>query len=171
MPRSPLDRLRQLCLALPAAHEVEAWGEPTFRVKNKLFAMHASAGTHHGGARSAVWCKAQPLAQDMLIRSFPGRYFKPPYVGPSGWVGVWIDGDDVDWESLAELLADGWRMTAPKRLAATLDAGEGATEKAPKQRASVKRASTKRVSTKRKPAAKRASTRRKPAAKKRPRKS
>lgn len=53
MPRSPLPRLRKLCLALPEAHEVEAWGEPTFRVRNKLFAMYADAGNHHGNGRSA----------------------------------------------------------------------------------------------------------------------
>ena len=54
----PLTRLRKLCLALPQAHEVEAWGEPTFRVRNKLFAMYAAAGNHHGDGRPAVWCKA-----------------------------------------------------------------------------------------------------------------
>lgn len=48
---NPLSRLRKLCLALPEAHEVRAWGEPTFRVRNKLFAMYASAGTHHGNGR------------------------------------------------------------------------------------------------------------------------
>ena len=126
MARSPLVRLRTLCLALPEAHEVEAWGEPTFRVKNKLFAMHASPGNHHGGGRPAVWCKAQPLAQDMLVRSFPTRYFKPPYVGPSGWVGVWLDGSDVDWAALVELLTDAWRMTAPKKVAALLVESGGA---------------------------------------------
>ena len=54
-PRSRLRRLRQICLALPEAHEVEAWGEPTFRVRNKLFAMHSSAGTHHSRGRPGVW--------------------------------------------------------------------------------------------------------------------
>src|SRR5690242_16181943 len=54
----PLVRLRKICLALPEAHEVEAWGEPTFRVRNKLFAMYASGSNHHGAGRHAVWCKA-----------------------------------------------------------------------------------------------------------------
>jgi hypothetical protein len=58
MPLSPLSRLRKLCLAPPEAHEVEAWGEPTFRVKNKIFAMYAQANNHHGGGRNAMWCKA-----------------------------------------------------------------------------------------------------------------
>jgi hypothetical protein len=115
MPPRPLTRLRKLALALPEAHEVEAWGEPTFRVKNKLFAMHASAGTHHTNGREAVWLKAGPGNQDLMVRAFPDRFFKPPYVGPSGWVGVWLDGA-VDWAELGELLHDAWRLTAPKRL-------------------------------------------------------
>jgi hypothetical protein len=117
----PLTRLRKLCLALPEAHEVEAWGEPTFRVRNKLFAMHAAAGNHHGGGRPAVWIKAAPGNQDLMVRTAPERFFVPPYVGPSGWIGVWID-RDVDWDELAELLRDAYKLTAPKRLLERLDA-------------------------------------------------
>ena len=73
MAANPLPRLRKLCLALPEAHEVIAWGEPTFRVRNKLFAMFANGSTHHGAGRHAVWCKATHVT------------FSPPYVGPSGW--------------------------------------------------------------------------------------
>ncbi len=117
---SSLTRLRRLCLALPEAHEVEAWGAPTFRVCNKLFAMHASAGNHHGGGRPAVWCKAAPGNQEIMVRVAPARFFVPPYVGPSGWVGIWLDGD-VDWRELAGLLEDSYRLVAPKRLAARLE--------------------------------------------------
>ena len=117
MAPSPLARLRRLCLALPDAHEVEAWGEPTFRVKNKLFAMYAAAGKHHGGGRPAVWCKAAPGNQELMVRAAPDRFFVPPYVGPSGWVGIWLD-RVADWAELAELLRDSWRLTAPKRLLA-----------------------------------------------------
>ena len=115
MPTPPLTRLRKLCLALPEAHEVDAWGEPTFRVRNKLFAMHADANNHHGGGRPAVWIKAAPGNQDLMIRTAPDRFFVPPYVGPSGWIGVWLD-RRVDWAELAELLRDGYKLTAPKRL-------------------------------------------------------
>jgi hypothetical protein len=113
----PLTRLRKLCLALPEAHEVEAWGEPTFRVRNKMFATYASESSHHGAGRPAVWCKAAPANQAAMVGHDPDRYFVPPYVGPSGWIGVRLDGD-VDWEELAGLLRDAWRRTAPKRLAA-----------------------------------------------------
>ncbi len=116
----PLVRLRKLCLALPEAYEVEAWGEPTFRVRNKLFAMHASAGNHHGEGRDAVWIKAAPGNQELMVRHAPKKFFVPPYVGPSGWVGVYLD-KEVDWPELGELLRDSYRLIAPKRLAALLD--------------------------------------------------
>jgi hypothetical protein len=136
--RSPLARLRKLCLAFPEAHEVEAWGEPTFRVKNKLFAMHASSDTHHGDGREGVWIKSAHVTQDMLVRADPKRYFVPPYVGKSGWVGAYID-RGVDWEIVADLLRDAYRLTAPKKLAAQLDAPAPARSRAPvKPRASAK---------------------------------
>jgi predicted DNA-binding protein (MmcQ/YjbR family) len=116
----PLVRLRKLCLTLPEAHEVEAWGEPTFRVRNKLFAMYASPGNHHGAGRPAVWCKAAPGNQQLMLRHAPARFFVPPYVGPSGWVGIYLDGD-VDWPELADLLVDSYRLIAPKRLVAAMD--------------------------------------------------
>jgi hypothetical protein len=118
--RAPIDRLREICLALPEAHEVEAWGEPTFRVRNKLFAMHASANTHHGAGREAIWIASNHVAQDMVMRAKPDRYFSPPYVGPGGWIGAWID-RNPPWNEIAELLRDGYRLKAPKRLSATLE--------------------------------------------------
>lgn len=115
MPPAPLTRLRKICLALPEAHEVEAWGEPTFRFKNKLFAMFASAANHHGGGRPAVWCKAAPGNQEMMIDAAPSRFFRPPYVGPFGWVGVWLD-KSCDWKELPSLLEDSYQLVAaPKR--------------------------------------------------------
>jgi hypothetical protein len=119
--RAPLDRLRTICLGFPGAHEVEAWGEPTFRVKNKLFAMYASSGTHHGAGRPGVWIKSAAVTQDMLVRAEPARYFVPPYVGKSGWVGAFLD-KKPDWEVIDDLLRDAYRLTAPKKLVATLDA-------------------------------------------------
>jgi predicted DNA-binding protein (MmcQ/YjbR family) len=110
-----LGRLRKVCLSLPEAREVEAWGEPTFRVRKKMFAMYAAAGNHHGGGRPAVWIKAAAENQAELVRLAPERCFVPPYVGPSGWVGVWLD-NDADWKDVEELLRDAYRLIAPKRL-------------------------------------------------------
>ena len=120
MPPNALTRLRKLCLALPEAHEVEAWGEPTFRVRNKLFAMYANAGNHHGAGDHAVWLKAPPGNQALMVRTAPKRFFVPPYVGPSGWIGVRLD-ERTDWDELRELLRDAWAMTAPKRLVTVAD--------------------------------------------------
>ena len=126
--RSQLARLRKLCLAFPEAHEVEAWSEPTFRVKNKLFAMHAASETHHGAGRECVWIKSAHVTQDMLVRADPKRYFVPPYVGKSGWVGAYID-RGADWEIVADLLRDAYRLTAPKKLLAKLDSPEPAKQR------------------------------------------
>lgn len=106
---------------------MEAWGEPTFRVRNKLFAMYASAGNHHGAGRPAVWCKAAPGNQSLMVRAARDRFFVPPYVGPSGWIGVWLD-RRVDWRELTGLLEDSYRLIAPKRLAVRLDEKCGDTE-------------------------------------------
>jgi hypothetical protein len=113
MPPSVLQRLRKLSLALPGAHEVEAWGEPTFRVNNKLFAMYAAANNHHGAGHHAVWIKSTIVNQGFLLKAKPKRYFSPPYVGPSGWIGVRLDGR-VNWKDVAELLRDGYELAAPK---------------------------------------------------------
>jgi hypothetical protein len=139
MPPSPLPKLRKLCLSLPEAQEVEAWGEPTFRVRNKLFAMYAAVG-HHTAGRPAVWIKAAPGNQPFMVAHRPDRFFVPPYVGTSGWVGVWLDA--ADWDELRELLADAWRLTAPKRLAAQLPDTEIAPA-APKSPARAKKSAKK----------------------------
>lgn len=104
-----LARVRRHCLALPGATEKEAWGAPTFRVKGKLFAMYADAGDHHGEGRPAVWVKSTRENQSVMIDMDPGRFFSPPYMGPSGWVGVWLD-KNVSWKMVADVLADGHRL-------------------------------------------------------------
>lgn len=131
---APLERLRKHCLAFPEAHEVEAWGAPTFRVRNKLFAMFAHAESHHGGGRPGVWCKSTRLEQDLLVRADPERFFVPPYVGVGGWVGIRLD-RKPDWKAVADLLRDAWRLTAPTKLVATSDAERDARVTAPPSRA------------------------------------
>ena len=122
MPPRSLGRLRALCLALPATYEKLAWGEPTFRiVKGKIFAMHASAGTHHSPNRPAVWLHASKENQLFMIADRPDRFFSPPYVGPGGWIGVYLDGD-VPWGELKELIRDAWQRVAPPKVAVLLDA-------------------------------------------------
>lgn len=110
-----LTRLRAICLAFPEASEQAGVGNPTFKVREKIFAMR-----HPFDGRMSVWCKAPPGAQTALVQTYPRRFFVPPYVGHHGWVGAWLD-DTLDWEHMAELIEESYRMTAPKRLIAQLD--------------------------------------------------
>jgi predicted DNA-binding protein (MmcQ/YjbR family) len=105
---------------MPEAHEVEAWGEPTFRVRNKIFAGYAAAHSDHGVGRPAVTFKAAPGEQAVLLAQSPQRFFVPPYVGSKGWVGAWLD-QEVDWEELGGLLLHSYRLVAPKRWLAKMD--------------------------------------------------
>jgi predicted DNA-binding protein (MmcQ/YjbR family) len=110
-----LNHLRAICLALPEASEQGGVGNPTFKVRDKIFAMR-----HQMAGRMSVWCKAPPGAQSALIQTSPHLFFVPPYVGHHGWVGMWLD-VDLDWDYIAELIEESYRMTAPKRLCARLD--------------------------------------------------
>jgi predicted DNA-binding protein (MmcQ/YjbR family) len=105
---------------MPEAHEVEAWGHPTFRVYNKIFAGYAAAHNDRGIGRPAVTFKAASGEQAALVEQFPERFFVPPYVGSKGWVGFWLD-QEVDWDELGGLLLHSYRLVAPKRLLAELD--------------------------------------------------
>ena len=119
--RDPLDGLREQCLALPETTERLSHGEPTWFVRGKkTFVMYAN---HHHDDRLAFWCAAPPGAQDGLVRSDPERFFVPPYVGHRGWLGVWLD-VEIDWEEIAEIVTDAYRVVSPKRLLAELDARE-----------------------------------------------
>jgi predicted DNA-binding protein (MmcQ/YjbR family) len=112
-----LERLRAICLALPEATEGGGVGNPSFRVRDKIFAMQ-----HGANGRPSLWCKAPPGVQEMLVSSDPEHFLVPPYVGHHGWVGIWLD-TTVDWAMLADLVTQSYRMTAPKRLAAQLRQG------------------------------------------------
>src|SRR4051812_21545424 len=78
--------VRKICLGLPDIEEKVAWGEPTWRVHGKLFAMFSN--NHHGDGRIAVWCNAPPGAQQDLVAADPKHFFVPPYVGVGGWIGI-----------------------------------------------------------------------------------
>lgn len=120
MARSPIDRLRAVCLSLPETFEKTSHGEPTFWVRKRMFATFADAGNHHGGGRHAVWCKATHMTQQLLVSRSPDRYFVPPYVGPSGWVGIYLD-RSPEWREVAERLGESYRLAAPKRLIERMD--------------------------------------------------
>ena len=116
----PLDQVRRIALALPEATERPSHGEPAWFVGKRLFATYAE---QHHDDRVAVWLAAPLGAQEALIEEDPARFFRPPYVGVRGWLGIYLDLPAApDGDELAELLADSYRMVAPKRLLAALDA-------------------------------------------------
>ena len=116
------DEVRAMLLALPEAEEVmvEAWGHPTFRVRNKMFATASPDSP-------TVCLKASRESQAELIASDPETFSFPAYVGRHGWVDVRLARADRD--ELAELVEEAWRRTAPRRVVAAFDAnrGRGAT--------------------------------------------
>src|SRR5262247_2080994 len=119
--RTPVERLRRICLALPETTEKIAWGEPTWLVKGKLFAQLDDH--HHGADHLAVWLPAPLGEQEAMIFTDPARFFRPPYVGHRGWVGVRIDGRP-DWTLVSRLVAQAYREVAPPRLRAAAAARE-----------------------------------------------
>jgi predicted DNA-binding protein (MmcQ/YjbR family) len=117
-----LERLRAICLPLPEAAETGGVGSPCFKVREKIFAMRHPMRLPSGD-RPSVWCKARPGLQIALTQSAPERFAVPPYVGHRGWIAVYLDGA-VDWDELADLIEESYRMTAPKRLIARLDSAD-----------------------------------------------
>ncbi|HUQ06389.1 MAG TPA: MmcQ/YjbR family DNA-binding protein [Kofleriaceae bacterium] len=98
--RALTERVRRICMELPEATEKIAWGEYTWRAP-KIFAMTDTF--HHGSAHFSVHLPAPPGAQAALVDSDPDRFFRPPYTGGAGWIGVVLD-TDPDWEMVASLV-------------------------------------------------------------------
>jgi hypothetical protein len=113
------ERVRSICLALPGVTEKASHGAPGFFVK-KQFVMLWPEG-HHDHEFPHLWCAAPLGAQESLVTASPERYFRPPYVGHRGWLGVRLDGR-VDWGRVAELCEDAYRAVASKGLIDRLDA-------------------------------------------------
>ncbi|HET6866958.1 MAG TPA: MmcQ/YjbR family DNA-binding protein [Solirubrobacteraceae bacterium] len=110
----PVEQLRALCLALPEVSERIGHGEPGWFVRGRRqFAVLDDH--HHGTDHLAFWCAAAAGVQQELIAENPQRFFRPPYVGHRGWVGVRID-NQPDWNELSELVRDAYRQVAPKAL-------------------------------------------------------
>jgi len=109
-----IEKLRALCLALPEVTEKLSHGEPAWFVRKRLFVTFAD---HHHDDRVAFWCAAPAGAQEELIDGV--RYFRPPYVGHRGWLGVYLD-TTPDWAEIAEIVQDAYRMVAPTKLVAQL---------------------------------------------------
>jgi hypothetical protein len=105
-----LGRVRRICAAIPGTMEKLSHGEPTFFTPKRVFVMFAN--NHHGDGHVAVWIPAAPGVQSALIEEAPETYFRPPYVGVSGWVGV--EPANVDDEQLGALIREAFRFIQTK---------------------------------------------------------
>ena len=113
-----LKRLRTLIAQWPETAEKLSHGAPTWRGGRKTFAtLHDG---HYDDGKPSVWIKAADGCQEALIEQNPERFFRPKYMGPSGWVGVRLRANS-DWGEIEALLLDGYRLVAPKRALAALD--------------------------------------------------
>lgn len=117
--RSRIEKgVRTICLALPGVTERVSHGSPAF-FAGKQFVMFWPDG-HHDHDFPHLWCAAPPGAQDDMVSSEPDRFFRPPYVGGRGWIGVRLDGE-IDWQELAAICEEAFRTVAPRKLVAALD--------------------------------------------------
>lgn len=119
-PEAPLTRLRALALAMPAAAERLSHGSPGFFIERGRFFAYFRHDHHGDGETAAIVKTSGREEQQMLIESDPDVYYAPPYLGPSGWVAMRLDGDDVDWDRVGDRIAASWELVAPSRL---LEAG------------------------------------------------
>jgi predicted DNA-binding protein (MmcQ/YjbR family) len=110
-------RFADICLALPEA-TAEGERHVGFRVRGRTFAYYLD--DHHGDGRVALNCKLPPGDLEPLVALDPDRFFVPAYLGARGWIGIGLDGDDVDWDEIARFVTVSYRLVAPRRLAAAV---------------------------------------------------
>lgn len=117
-----LAHVRDACMALPEVSERPSHGSPAWFVRDKkTIAMFVD--NHHGDGHLGIWCAAPPGVQEVLVETEPERFFRPPYVGHRGWIGVDL-AVDPDWDEVREILVDAYRCVAPKTLLRRLDDGQ-----------------------------------------------
>ena len=112
-----VERVRHICLSLPETMEKLSHGEPTFFVRKKVFAMISN--NHHNDGHIAVWIPAAIGVQEALIEASPKKFYRPPYVGVKGWVGIELP--RVGEKELAAHLREAWKMIAPEKIHVLLE--------------------------------------------------
>ena len=115
-----LARVRAMCLALPDVTERLSHGEPTWFVRDKRSFLTMDS-YHHGADHYSCWVAAPLGVQEMLLDARPEVFFRPPYVGGRGWVGIRLDVPEVDWDEVERLVRDGYRLIAPAALVSRMD--------------------------------------------------
>lgn len=115
----PLTKVREICLALPESSERISHGSPSFFIREKkTFASFHD--NHHHSERVDLWCPAPAGVQEQMVEAEPDRFFRPPYVGGRGWLGVYLD-DDPDWDEVAAIVEEAFRHVAPKTVLKQLE--------------------------------------------------
>lgn len=115
-----LVRLTKICLALPEATRCCQGRHAGFLVRKKTFAWFLD--DHHGDGIVAVTCKVLPGDNTALVAAHPDRFYLPAYMAHRGWVALRLDVGEIDWDEVSELIACGYRLVAPPRLAALVKA-------------------------------------------------
>ena len=114
------ERLVEICRSLPESdYETVGDGHIAFRVRKKIFAYYLF--DHHGDGMIAFCCKSSLSEQRRLIRADSESFFVPAYLGAKGWIGVRLDLDDVDWDTVSELARQAFQSLAPRKLAALVE--------------------------------------------------
>jgi hypothetical protein len=105
-----LARVRAVCLALPETSERLSHGGPSFFIRDKkCFVMFLD--DHHGDGRLAIWCAAPDGVQADLVETDPERFFRPPYVGHLGWLGVQLP--EIEDDELRAICREAFTTVAP----------------------------------------------------------
>ena len=115
----PLIHLRAICFGLPEVTERISHGAPCFFIREKRTLVYFH-DDHHGDGRVSITCPAPPGVQEQMVEAEPERFFRPPYVGHRGWLGMRLD-IAPDWDEVAGLIAEAYRLVAPKTLVNQLD--------------------------------------------------
>ena len=123
-------RLTAICLALPEATCKDLGQHAAFLVRKKIFAYYLN--DHHGDGVVGVTCKVAPGDNQVLVKAQPERFYLPSYLASRGWVALRLDVGELDWDEVAELMADSYRRIAPKRLAAEVKLMEDVEVPAPR---------------------------------------
>jgi hypothetical protein len=116
----PLEQVRKICMALPEVTERPSHGAPTWFVQGKKTFVQLWDHGHHGDTFPHLWCAAPAGAQQELVETEPDRFFRPPYVGGPGWIGVRLD-VPIEREELEAICEEAYRVVAPRRLVEALD--------------------------------------------------
>ena len=107
-----LKRLRAIRETLPDTSERPSHGAPSFFYRDKRCFLNVW-DDHHGDGRLAIWCAGPAGAQELLVGADPEKFFRPPYVGHRGWIGVMLHGA-VDWDEIAGIVEDAYATVAAR---------------------------------------------------------